>query len=477
MTVFQTIYPENVFRYFEEISAIPHGSGNTERLREFLITFAKEHGLSCYSDPLGNVLIKKNASPGYEHAMPIILQGHTDMVCEKTPDAKTDMAKEGIRLRVSGDFAYAEGTTLGADNGIGIAMMLSLLDGEYDHPPIEAVFTNDEEIGMLGAMAFDPSVLSGKRLINLDSEDEGVFTVSCAGGNRTTLSLPVSRSRFSGRFYKITLSGLTGGHSGTEIHKKRANANRLLGSLLTQLNDLQPLRIHSFNGGKKDNAIPVEAEAIIAVENPLSEDVTGSLFYGIKSRYLNSDPEMTVTVSPCNGEDALDSADTQKILRLLSDTPDGVIRMSRDIKGLVETSLNLGIFRMNETLAEATFCLRSSVDREKERLTERLRKLASEIGASVRITGDYPGWSYRKDSPLRDIFTQTFYEQYGHEAKIEAIHAGLECGVFVGKIPGLDCLSFGPTLSDVHTYREKMSLSSVERTWNLLLAILKKMDQ
>ena len=477
MAVLGHLEPKQVLSYFEQICAIPHGSRNNTAISNWLVKFAQEHGLEHYQDAAENVIIIKEATPGYENAEPVILQGHMDMVCEKAADCHKDMALEGLDLAVDGNLIYAKGTTLGGDDGIAVAMGLALLDSkDIPHPRLEVVITTDEEIGMEGAVALDVSPLKAKRMLNIDSEDEGVFTVSCAGGGTAVVTLPVVREACAGTVMTITVDGLAGGHSGVEIHKGRANADMLLGRVLYAASQAAALRLVSVNGGLKDNAIPTAAQAIVVTEN--AEAVIGvceEMSAAFRSEYSVTDSNVSVSATVGGEGLAMDEASTQRVLCLLQCAPNGVQVMSADIEGLVQTSLNLGVLMTGDREVSASFCVRSSVDSQKHMLIQRLQCLAQQLGGTMTLAGDYPGWAYRQDSPLRELMLDVFTAQYGYAPRIEAIHAGLECGLFAGKIPGLDCVSFGPDLTDIHTPRERMSVASVQRVWTMLLEILRRM--
>lgn len=476
MSVLEHLEPRSVFRFFEEMCAIPHGSRNTRAISDWCAAFAKERGLEYYQDQSNNVIIIKEATPGYEDAPAVILQGHLDMVCEKEAGCSKDMDREGLDLVVEGDFVTAKGTTLGSDDGIAVAMALAILDAhDIPHPRLEAVFTVDEEIGMLGAAAMDVSPLKGRQLINLDSEAEGVFTVSCAGGNVSTCRLPVARAPFQGRALTVTVSGLQGGHSGTEIHKGRANANMLLGRVLQAMAAAADLRIMEVNGGLKDNAIPIQSAArVLAADAQAARAAAEKMARILADEYRVTDPGVTVTVTDGGDGEAMDEASTKKVLCMLTCLPNGVQVMSADIAGLVQTSLNLGILATEGAEVQASFCLRSSVESQKEMLKARLGCLMEQLGGSVEFFGEYSGWEYLADSPLRERMVEVFTEQYGKAPQIEAIHAGVECGIFSGKLPGLDCVSCGPDLLEIHTPRERMSISSVQRVWAFVLEVLRR---
>ena len=478
MAILEHLEPRGVFRFFEEMCAIPHGSANTKAVSDWLMAFARERGLEAYQDQLNNVIIIKEATAGYENAPAVILQGHMDMVCEKAPDCEKDMEKEGLDLAVDGDTVYARGTTLGGDDGIAVAMALALLDADdIPHPRLEAVFTVDEEIGMLGAVGMeDVSMLHGRRMLNLDSEVEGVFTVSCAGGNLTKCTLPVCRETFGAEFLTVTVGGLRGGHSGVEIDKGLGNACMLLGRVLTACGRETALRLVSVSGGLKDNAIPREASAVVAAADAREiRAVCARLDAELKNEYRTTDPEVFVFVRDGGAGLPMDEDSTRRILAFLTCAPNGIQAMSADIPSLVQTSLNLGILTTGDETVDASFCVRSSVDSQKQMLVERLECLTETLGGSVGVFGDYSGWEYRSDSPLRELLVEVFTEQYGHAPKIEAIHAGVECGIFAGKLPGLDCVSMGPDLTEIHTCRERLHIASVQRLWAMVLETLKRM--
>lgn len=477
MAILEHLEPKGVFHFFEELCAIPHGSANTKQVSDWLMEFARRRRLEAYQDQMNNVVIIKEAAPGYEDAEPVILQGHMDMVCEKAPDCRKDMAREGLDLAVDGDTVFAKGTTLGGDDGIAVAMALAILDAEdIPHPRVEAVFTVDEEIGMLGAAGLDVSMLRGRRMLNLDSEAEGVFTVSCAGGNMTQCTLPLTRAPFAGRTLTITVGGLRGGHSGVEIDKGLGNAVMLLGRVLYAAARKAELRLVEVHGGLKDNAIPQEAAATLVTADPEGVlSVCRELDAQLKNEYRITDPDVSVTVGEGVASLPMDGASTRRVLCFLTCLPNGIQSMSAGIPGLVQTSLNLGILNTSETQLTGSSCVRSSVESQKQMLVDRLTCLTQALGGAVEVSGDYSGWEYQPNSPLRDLLTQVFAEQYGHEPKIEAIHAGVECGIFAGKLPGLDCVSIGPDLTEIHTYRERLHIASTQRLWAMVLEALKRM--
>ena len=470
--------PESVFAYFEKLCAYPHGSGNTKAISDYLVSFAQEQGLQYIQDELNNVIIFCPGTCGYEDHAPVVLQGHMDMVCEKDETCPIDMEKEGLDVAHDGQWVYAKGTTLGGDDGIAVAYALALMaEKSIPHPPLEVVITVDEETGMYGAAGIDLSMLQGRTLINIDSEDEGIFTVSCAGGARGTIKLPVKRRAVYGPCIRLTVEGLQGGHSGVEIHKKRANANKVMGELLSRVQKLMPLCMTGFSGGAKDNAIPRSCQVtLVAMGIHLERinQITEALQQEIREQY--DEPEAIVRGDDVDalGGNALTTEDTAKVIALLCSVPNGVQAWSQDIEGLVQTSLNLGVAELSEEL-RLTFAVRSSVNQEKRELLNRLAELADFYGGSYSETGDYPAWEYKKDSVLRDTMVSVYRDMFQKDAQVVAIHAGLECGLLSEKLPGLDCVSIGPDMQDIHTSREKLSIPSVERTWNFLLEVLKKL--
>ncbi len=500
MSVLKEFKPAEVWKYFEKICEIPHGSSNTKMISDYCVEFAKEHNLRYIQDKSNNVIIFKDGTTGYENSQPVIIQGHLDMVCEKENDCLIDMEKEGLELIVDGDMLKAVKTTLGGDDGIAIAYALAILDStDITHPPIEAVFTVDEEIGMLGAADIDCSELKGNIMLNLDSEDEGHLLVSCAGGATATCHVPVRYETVSdvnvNKIMKLTITGLNGGHSGVEIDKERANANRIMGRVLDAINVKYGCRIISAAGGLKDNAIPRECVAEIVISDKDFDKIDSLVAeYNdiLKNEYKNTDKDITVlfktnndsNIKSINDSDnsgnnveVMDTDSTKKVIAALVNLPGGIQRMSTDIKGLVQTSLNMGILKTVKDNSEVSmsFSVRSSIGSEKQELIDRMDCLMRVLGGSVTCVGEYPAWEYKKDSTLRNLMIDIYKEQYGEEPIVEAIHAGVECGLFAGKIKDLDCVSFGPDILDIHTTSERMSISSVERTWKYILEILKRL--
>ncbi len=470
--------PETVFAYFERLCAIPHGSGNTKAISDWLVSFAREQGLRYIQDEANNILIFKPASPGYEDHAPVILQGHMDMVCEKDENCSINMEEDGLDVTHDESYVFARGTTLGGDDGIAVAYALALLaDKTAVHPPLEVILTVDEEIGMLGADTIDVSMLKGRTLINIDSEEEGVFTVSCAGGATATVALPVERRAVYGPCIRLTVEGLQGGHSGVEIHKSRANANKIMGELLSRVQQLMPLCLTSFSGGAKDNAIPRSCQATMVMLGMNPErinDITQQLQAEVRAQYDEPNAIVRGDNVDALGGNAVPADQTARITALLCAAPNGVQAMSQDIPGLVQTSLNMGIARLDDSFT-MTFSVRSSVNGEKQALIEKLKELAAFNGAVYTQMGEYPAWEYKQDSRLRDTMVRVYGQMFGNEPQVVAIHAGLECGLLGEKLPGLDCVSIGPDMHDIHTSRERLSIASAKRTWEFLLEVLQQL--
>ncbi len=481
MAVLSGLKPEKVFTYFEEICGIPHGSRDTKRISDYLAEFAKSHNLRYIQDESNNVIIFKDGTPGYEKSPTVILQGHMDMVCEKESDCDIDFTKDGLKLRLENGIISADGTTLGGDDGIAVAFELAILDSnDIPHPPLEAVFTVDEEIGMLGADAMDCSQLKGRLMLNMDSEDEGVILVSCAGGAESICHIPVKRAKKRGSLMKVALMKLTGGHSGAEIDKQRGNANQLMGRFLYDLSQAVPFAINCVEGGLKDNAIPRESVAEIVVK---PEDVTKVQEFTkayekqLKAELASTDPELALkAVIHGEGEySVLTEESTACAVTAILNMPGGVQRMNPDMPEMVQTSLNMGILKTLDDEIEMHLSVRSSVESEKKALMAKVECLAKALGGTTENVGDYPGWEYKKDSHLRSVMVDVFEKLYGRKPLVQGIHAGLECGLFSGKLPGLDCVSFGPNMKDIHTPAESMEVESVRRTWEYTLEVLKEL--
>lgn len=473
--------PAGVFHYFSEICSIPHGSGNIAEISKYCVDFANRQGLRYRQDQMGNVVIWKDASEGYHSAEPVILQGHLDMVCVKEPGCMKDMDKEGLSLKSEGDYMFAESTSLGADDGIAIAIALALLSDKMAvHPPIEAVFTVDEEIGMLGASAFDASDLKGHTFINIDSEEEGIFVAGCAGGATVCCIVPVEKEVAQGVFYRMSIEGLSGGHSGTEIHKGHANANQLFGRFLLESFGKIGIRMQTFHGGEKDNAIARYFYADLMIENDEAdgfEQAVADFEQKIKKEYAFTDPDMQISVKKGKQEhaDVYSEKTFDSVRSLLIHLPGGVQAMMPEMEGIVQASLNLGVAEERDGEARLTFSVRSALLSQKEMLIRKIQHLTEMCGASCTVEGEYPAWEYSHTSRLRDTMSSVWEEMSGQKPKIEIIHAGLECGIFASKIQPLDCISIGPEIQDIHTTREKLSISSTERIWDLLSETLRRL--
>ena len=481
MRALENCEPKRVFYYFEELCKIPHGSGNTKQISDYLVSFAKEHGLEYVQDEMNNVVIYKPATEGYEDAPAVILQGHMDMVCEKRPDVDHDFTKDPLNISVKDGYVTANGTTLGGDDGIAVAYGLALLESkDLAHPALEVLITVDEEIGLLGAEGFDCSVLKGKRLINLDSEAEGSLWISCAGGLSGISTIPVQRVEAEGQKAAVKITGLMGGHSGAEIDKKRANANVLMGRFLYSLQQETAYEIISLAGGQKDNAITREADAELLVEDINSVKACAEkLQKGFREEYAGTDEGITVEITDLGVASAkvLHPTSREKVLFFLMEVPFGIQKMSGSIDGLVETSTNIGIVKLGEDEFLGSSSVRSSVEAAGAALSDKICYLTEFLGGEYTVQGAYPAWEYRKDSPLRDQMVEVYEEMYGEKPNVVAIHAGLECGLFYKKIEGLDCVSLGPNMKDIHTSEEVLEIASTERVWKYLVKVLESLKK
>ena len=462
--------------YFEELSGIPHPSSHTEAIADYLVDFAKAHGLSYERDAYNNVLIRKEATPGMEDREPVCFQGHTDMVAECDPSAVIDMTKEPITLVRDGDFLRASGTTLGGDDGVAIAYALAVLaSDDIPHPYFEALFTSDEEIGLIGATNLDVGPLRSKYLVNIDSDGEGVFTVGCAGGVRCDMERTVSYLPKATKALKVAVCGGQGGHSGVDIHRGRANAIKVLASLLSEARGTLPFSIAGIHGGNADNAIPSDASAIIVCDDHAAfKQLMFDLFTPARSEYIDSDHLLSLAFEECEVEQVLTQEDGNLLLDMICETPVGVVAMSSDIEGLVETSLNLGSVRLSDTL-HLVVSVRSSKESEKDALVSRLTEISARYGLAFSTRGGYPAWEYRGRSRIVEVCENVYERLYGKKSETVIIHAGLECGILSTKFEGLSCISLGPDNFDIHTPRERLSLSSFRRVWLFLLEVLKNM--
>jgi dipeptidase D len=481
----ENLEPKNVFQYFEEICHIPHGSGNVDAISNYLVAFAKEHHLQAIQDEWKNVIIIKEASKGKEDRPALMIQGHMDMVAVKDPDVERDLTKEPLKLAVDGDYLYAEGTSLGGDDGIAVAYGLALLaDETISHPRIELVVTTEEEVGMEGATGIDLSVCQAEQMLNLDSEEEGEFVAACAGGVRVNGTLSVHRVNADGKWKwkKIMLTGFTGGHSGTEIDKNGGNANIVMSWFLQELIKEVDIKLNTLYGGEKDNAIPIEATAVIGIgadssDNAYFEEMCRKLEKEMQTRFAATDSDCRLILEDCPIQEKepmtyIEPADSKRILSLLTEMPNGVQSMSRELEGLVQTSLNLGIVKLTQEELQVVLSLRSSVAEEKEALKKRVSSLIEQYQGTVKTVGDYPAWEYKKQSSLREHLVRIYEKQYGKKPLVLSIHAGLECGILAAKKPGLDCVALGPDILEIHTTRERMSISSVARVWKFLVEVI-----
>ncbi len=475
-----SIETKRVFEIFSKLTKIPRGSQNMNPIADFCVAFAEKNKLKFRRDGADNVVIFKPASKGRENGEPVILQGHLDMVCQQTSDSKHDFKLNGPQIVIDGDFIRAKDTTLGADNGIAVAIIMTVLESDnLSHPPIEAVFTTDEEIGMIGAIALEAEDLKGKRFINLDSEDDDTITVSCAGGSEFQITLPAEYENYNAQTVTITLKGLKGGHSGVEIDKGRVNANILMGRVLSHLKTLFDFKISVINGGDKSNAITPLCSVLLCTDKA-QELISNAKEYlnAVKNEIIARESDFTfdILVSSEKYTNVFTKELTEKIISLLVTAPNGVMEMSAEIEGLVETSLNLGILKTDNDKISFNFALRSNKKSALKFLEQRLTVLAGLFGAVTSSFGHYPPWEYKPNSELQALYCKCFEEHYGFTPKIEAIHAGLECGVFSSKIEGLDCIAVGPQLYDVHTVNERLSISSTENFTKLLLTVLEKLN-
>ncbi|MDP3385984.1 MAG: aminoacyl-histidine dipeptidase [Eubacteriales bacterium] len=472
----EKISTDRVFHYFREISKIPRCSKKEELISQYLYDWAKSKQLEVIKDKQKNIIIFKEASKGYENAPAIILQGHMDMVCEKNADKVHDFERDPISLVYKNDFIYADGTTLGADNGIAVAMILAILESNsLEHPAIEALITTDEETGMTGVANLDGSMLKGRIMINLDSGEEGTFLAGCAGGGRLNFSTDIEY--MDGQFenaFKLVVKGLKGGHSGAEIHLDRGNANKILGRLLHNIVDL--VELVEIGGGSADNAIPREAYALIKTNN--QDEIRKKiqdLLLELKNEYKFSDPEIDIKI------EAIDSKHTkvftqklfEQYLNLINLVPSGPLKITNEID-LVILSNNPGVLKIVDKKLRLTCAPRSSIASSLEDFVAKMEQLGSVTGFKLEKSAFYPGWEYAKDSLIRDICLGAYKAIFGKEAEVKAVHAGLECGFIMEKIPGLDAISLGPNMYNLHSPDEHLSISSTERTYELLNEIIRR---
>jgi len=482
MKKLEDITEKRIFYHFEEISKIPRGSGNEKEISDYLLNFGRKLGLECIQDGALNVIIKKQASKGYEKVGTVIIQGHMDMVCEKNSDKVHDFTKDPIKLVVKGDYIYADRTTLGGDDGIAVAYAMALLeDNTIEHPALEILLTTDEETGMTGAMAIQPQYLNGKIVLNLDSEEEGKLWVSCAGGIRTKSTLPIIwvNKKEKTEEYTLVVKGLSGGHSGADIHLGRGNSNKLMGRLLKEIIKEIDFNLVSLNGGSKDNAIPRECTAVISINESKEKElieIKTKVCEDIKKEFSKKDPELKMLVleDEEKAEKVFSDETTIKVIDLLYMYPNGINTVSAEIEGLTESSTNLGVVITNDNDITYDSAVRSSIFSLREEIVERNKCLTEILGGTFTTNAGYPEWPYKADSKIREICKDVYSKMYGKEADVVAIHAGLECGLFKEKLGDLDMISFGPDIMDIHTPNEHMSISSVERCYEYLLGVLKE---
>lgn len=478
----ENLEPKEVLYYFEQISKIPRGSGNEKNISDYLVEFAKQQNLEFIQDEALNVIIKKAGTVGYENSPSVIIQGHMDMVCEKNSDTEHDFENEPIKILVDGDSIKADGTTLGADDGIALAYGLAILDSKtIEHPPLEIVFTVDEEVGMNGVYALDTSVLKSKMLINIDSEEEGKLLVSCAGGLKATINLNADFEKpiAGGKSFWIKVRGLKGGHSGSDIDKDRANSNKLMGRILNRLFKDFNIQLASISGGAKDNAIPRESDSIIVIDSQKEsslKDILAQLEKIFQNEFKNTDSDIRIEIENNDIPQNVFTSDvTKKIIAVLELIPNGIQFMSTDMKGLVETSNNIGVVRTSDIGIRFTSAVRSSVGSRKDEIRNQLECIADLIGGNITIKGEYPAWEYNPKSKLKEIFLAVYNQMYGKNMLVESIHAGLECGLFAKKMTDVDMVSIGPDMENVHTPEERISISSIARTWDYLKEVLKQL--
>ena len=476
MNPLQNTEPKEVFKWFYEISQVPRGSGNERAISDFLVKFAKDRNLEVHQDKAMNVIIKKPGTAGYEKSPTVIIQGHMDMVCEKDASSNHDFLKDPIKFVVKGEMLYAEKTTLGGDDGIAVAYALTVLDSkDIPHPPLEVLITTEEETGMGGAMALTDEHLQGTRLLNIDSEEEGVFLVSCAGGANVHVFFDIKKEAAKGKFLKITVGGLLGGHSGIEINKQRANSIKLLGRILYNIKQNEKINIVEISGGSKHNAIAKDAYAVIAAENTEAVlKIVEKMTADFKNEYRAVDKLLTVTANETqNSPGQMFTKElTLNLIDFMASIPNGVQYMSMEIHGLVQTSLNNGVLEEIDGKIKFTTSVRSSVKSALDEIVDILRIQAERCGAEFKKNSEYPAWEYSPDSPVRDAAVNVYKKLNNKEPLITAIHAGLECGLLKKTLPKVDAISFGPNLYDVHTPNEHMEIASVERVWKFLLAYL-----
>ena len=471
--------PQRVFEIFEEISNVPRYTFHIEAITEHVIGFAKKLNLPVKKDEAGNVIITKPGTAGYENSEPVILQGHLDMVAEKLPECDHDFDTQGIDLYVEDGFVRAHGTTLGGDNGIAVAMAMAVLESDtIEHPPIVAIFTADEEEGMPGAIALSFADIPARKVLNMDSEAEGIITAGCAGGIQNDSVLSLAREMASGAKFTLSVGGLSGGHSGMTIHEQRGNAIIIITRMVTELQKALKIKVADITGGSKNNVIPSACSATFVAEKEqiaAVQEMVADLEEEIRYEFAGEEAGMTFSLNVEDAENvSVITAETLlPVLTYVLCVPNGVIAWNRKLKGVVETSVSLGVITTEEAEARMVHLIRSSVESEKELLFKQITMLVEGLGGKSIRNSDYPAWQFAAQSPLRDVAVASFEKCYGHAPEISVVHCGLECGIFMGNQPDLDCISFGPDILDVHSTNEHLNIASVERTWKFVLQVLK----
>lgn len=466
--------PAKVFSYFEQISAIPRGSGHCGQIADYIETFARSRGLCWERDAYDNIIVRKPGNPSIKNVPAVMLQGHLDMVCDKIPDLPFDFLRDPLPIETDGRYVWSKGTTLGADDGIAVAMMLAILDdGDAVHPPLECIFTSDEEIGLIGAQHLDLSKCTARYLINLDSDEDGVFTAGSCSGVRMRCRIPIRRVLGSGDGRRLILHGLQGGHSGADIHKNGGNALQLMGRLLSAAG-IGSYALVSIKGGDKDNVIPSRCEAVV-----LGEGDFASAFAVLQEEYRDREPEMQLTEEGIGeGEaDVLAGESLAYLLQFLTQAPCGVLSMHPNIEGLVGTSANLAAVEISGDSACSTISVRSESTQRRDAVCAQIDDLLASMGGGAQRDGAYPGWVYNEKSQLRETMVKTWQEMFSEMPKVEVIHAGLECGVLQSKMPGLDIVSFGPAITGIHTPAERLDVLSVEKNYHFLLQVLMRLGR
>jgi dipeptidase D len=472
--------PELLWKHFEEICKRPHPSRNEQQVAKYIVDFAKQNNLECKVDAFGNVVVRKAATPGKENLTPVVLQGHLDMVPEKNADVAHNFEKDPIQCYADGDWVKAKGTTLGSDNGIGVAAALAVLESnDVEHGPIEALFTLDEETGLNGAQALQPGFVSADILMNLDSEEDGALYIGCSGGQNTFVKFKYEGKDVPDKTiaYEISITGLKGGHSGLDIHLGKGNAIKLMVRLLHELNYNYGIRLVTVSGGSKHNAIPRESFATIRVPKKSADDVKGYVEHYneiVKAELASVEPTLVVVCTESKSKaKVMDKTTAKNLIDSLYAVPNGVVKMSADIEGLVETSTNLAVVVTNKKTVEVTLSQRSSVESEKKDISNSITALFRMAKADV-VQGDgYPGWKPDIHSPVLGVMKKVFHDKYGKEPEVKAIHAGLECGIIKERYPHMDMISFGPTIFGAHSPDERVQISTVEKFWENLVAALK----